>query len=127
MGMSMRSWAGEDFLKPEDLRRGPRKEQIALVQPPNDNDKFPKPRIVCESGKIIKLSPTSVGNLMREFGDDSDGWVGKFIECRVKDGLIDNKQTEWIEVEALEAITPNQRRKIEPPKSGGGPNDEIPF
>jgi hypothetical protein len=97
MGMSMRQWAGEKILKPEDLKNGPRKEQIAVVRPPNESDKFPKPAVVCESGVVVKLSPASVGNLMREFGDDSDDWKGRFIECRIKRDLIDGVEREWIE------------------------------
>lgn len=127
MGMSMRQW-GEQVLKAEDLKNGPRKEQIAVVRPPNDSDKFPKPSVVCESGMVVRLNPTSVGNLMREFGDDSDGWIGKFIECRPMSGLIDNVHREWVEVGPIDAITPGQRRKAKPQPAAGGDdlNDSIP-
>ena len=80
---------------------------------------------MCESGVIVRLSLTSVFNLCVEFGDDAGSWVGKFIECRYRSGLIDNKETEWLEIEALDATAPNQRRKIEP-KSKPDFNDSIP-
>jgi hypothetical protein len=125
MGINMRQWAGEKILKPEDVKNKPRREQIAVVRPPSESDKFPRPSLVCESGVIVRLSLTSVFNLCVEFGDDAGSWVGKFIECRYRSGLIDNKETEWLEIEALDATAPNQRRKIEP-KSKPDFNDSIP-
>jgi hypothetical protein len=130
MGLNMRQW-GERILKAEDLKNGPRKEQIALVRPPSERDKFPKPVVVCESGLVVKLNPTSVGNLMAEFGHDADDWLGKFIECRRVSGMIDNVEREWIEVEPVEAITPGQRPKAKPTAAAkpGEPfvDDEVPF
>ena len=130
MGIDMRQW-GQQFLKPDDVKDKPRKEQIAVINPPAENAKYPKPTAVFESGKLVQLNKTSVGALMREFGTDSDDWIGRFVECRYMRDLIDGKETEWINVEPIDAITPGQRRKLDPePKAGGGRSDmddDIPF
>ena len=75
--MDMRQW-GQQFLKPEELlKHGPLKEQIAVVKPPADDDKYPKPTLVFESGKMVKVNKQSVGALMAEFGTDSIEWIGR--------------------------------------------------
>ena len=32
------------------------------------------------SGQMLSLNKTSVGNLLRDFGDNDDDWLGKLVE-----------------------------------------------
>ena len=132
MGLDMRRWAGEKTLKAEDLKNKSRRVQIAVVRPapePSEKIKFPRPSLILETGEVVMLNPTSVFNLCVEFGDDSDRWIGQFIELHPKSGLVDNVSREWIEIEAIAPTTSTQKRKIDP-ESGGDRddmNDSIPF
>ena len=116
--ISSREWAGENWLRAKDLEGGPRREIIAVVKPPppvSDKVKYPKPSIVCESGAVVSLNQGSVRNLRSMLGDDSDGWVGHQIVCRYASGLVGNVEREWVDVEPVGFVRPDQRRPIAKP------------
>jgi hypothetical protein len=50
---------------------------------------------------MVQLNKTSVGKLMREFGYDSRDWIGRSVLLTAQEGLIDNKNAAWINVEPL--------------------------
>lgn len=78
---SLRKYAGSRYLKLEDLLdKPPLREWIGLVK--IEDGKFGE-RVVLilePSGHMLSLNKTSVGNLLRDFGDEFDGWLGKLVE-----------------------------------------------
>ena len=75
--MKMTKYAGAGFIKIDDVRAKPHREQIAVVK---EDDRFGKPVLVFESGKMVSLNKTSVGAHMNEFGEDSESWLSQFVE-----------------------------------------------
>jgi hypothetical protein len=79
------------WLKLEDFHgKPPRQERIGLVKV--ENGKFGE-RIVLvlePSGQMLSLNKTSVGNLLRDFGEKDDEWVGKLVEIFA--GEVDGPQ-----------------------------------
>jgi hypothetical protein len=136
--MDMRTYAGTRFLKPEDVRDQSLKEQIAVVKPPAENAKYPKPSLVFESGKMLGLNQTSIGHLMKEFGPESDSWVGKWVTVGAEMIDVFSGQSECIIVRPLDVEISDPKQvngkvsfKSPKPKCEPGDNkdidDEIPF
>ena len=112
--MDMRQY-GQTFLQPEDLQKtgGRREGKIEEVRPPETGVKFPKPILVLSDGTLVRLNPSSVGKLMAEFGFDSEDWIGRSVLLTVQRGLIDNKETLWINVEPLaDEAAPKAKPKL---------------
>jgi hypothetical protein len=74
--MDMRKYSGTTFLKVNDVRDGPLQLQIAAI---NDG-KYEKPDAVFETGEMLSLNATNVRTLVRAYGSNSDGWIGKEVE-----------------------------------------------
>jgi hypothetical protein len=74
--MDMRKFAGESFIKLDDVRDGPLQEIVAAVK----DGKFDKPNLVFESGAALSINATNNRILIRSFGPNSDDWIGKEIE-----------------------------------------------
>ncbi len=124
------------WLRLEDLHgRPPRQERIGDVKE-DTTGKFGVRLVVTfePSGQKLSLNKTSVGNLLRDFGENDDDWVGKLVE--VYAGEVDGPQgtTDAILVRgvtdvpvdaAIAAKTAKAKAKA---KAGGGAmDDEIPF
>ena len=128
--MDMTQWSG-GFLKIDDVRDKPRKEQIVGVKPPNETDRFPKPIAIFKSGKMVGLNKVSVGALMAEFGAESEDWTNKNVEVRLET-LDINGPVEMIVVRPDAALQPKsakptaQKAPIARPSSAEM-DDEIPF
>ena len=69
------------WLKLEDLHdKPPLRQQIGLVKV--EDGKFGE-RVVLvfePSGQMLSLNATSVGNLLKDFGEDDTDWLGKTVE-----------------------------------------------
>lgn len=70
------------------------REQIGCVQP--ENGQFGERLVLtfAPSGRMISLNKTSVGNLLRDFGEDDSSWINQFVEIyagtvQTKDGTAD--------------------------------------
>jgi hypothetical protein len=79
------------WLKLEDLHgKPPMRQRIGLVKV--EDGKFGE-RVVLvfePSGQMLSLNKTSVGNLLRDFGDNDDDWLGKLVEIYA--GEVDGPQ-----------------------------------
>jgi hypothetical protein len=132
--MDMTKWSNNSFLKTDDVRDQPRKEQIVGIKPPGENDKYPKPTAIFKSGKMVGLNKISVGALMVEFGAESDDWVDIYVEVRLETLDLSNGPVEMIVVRPLNNATSQsnsakpkaQKAPIARPSSADM-DDEIPF
>ena len=121
MGINMKKYAGETFLKVTDVRDGPLQMQIAVIR----EGKFEKPELVFETGDILSLNATNTKTLMRAFGKDSDAWVGKEVELYLGEVEYQNRMQEAVlarpispPLKAAEAKSTDETPPL---------NDEIPF
>jgi hypothetical protein len=110
--MDMREW-GRVLLTPADLLKtsGRRQGIIEEIKPPQPNAKYPKPTLVLSDGKMVALNKPSVGALISEFGFDSTDWIGHTVLLTVQQGVIDGKDTGWINVEPI-AGEPKSKPKL---------------
>jgi hypothetical protein len=132
--MDMTKWSSNSFLKPDDVRDQPRKEQIVGIKPPGENDKYPKPTAIFKSGKMVGLNKVSVGALMVEFGAESDDWFDKYVEVRLETLDFSNGPVELIVVRPLNSATSQSNsaklKAQKPPiarPSSAEMDDEIQF
>jgi hypothetical protein len=116
------------WLKLEDFHgKPPRRERIGLVKV--ENGKFGE-RIVLvlePGGQMLSLNKTSVGNLLRDFGEKDDEWVGKLIEIFA--GEVDGPQgtTDAILVRGVTDVPADAAIAAKAAKAKSDTDDIIPF
>jgi hypothetical protein len=120
---NLRKYAsGGKFVKLEDLLgKPPLRDQIAVVKV--EDGKFgERVVLVFESGRELSLNKTSVGVLMKEFGEEDDAWVGRTVEVYAGEVETKSGKMDAVLVRAAEASpagdTKPARREMD---------DEIPF
>jgi len=120
---------GSKYLKLEDVHgKPPTHERIGLVKP--ENGKFGERLVLTfePSGKMLSLNKTSVGNLLRDFGEDDSDWVGKLVEVYAGEVETQNGTADAILVRAAdEGATGAGAAKAATPTSTDSMDDEIPF
>ena len=138
-----RKYVGGTYYKLEDLHgQPPALERICFVV--EEDGKYGK-RLVAtfESGKKLSLNATSVGNLIRDLGDETEEWNDHNVKVYAGEVAFQNGMADCILVEAIDVDKPVSRKALverSPAKpvdlkSGGGDirrasadmDDEIPF
>ena len=117
--MDMQEFSGGGFVKVDDVKEGPIKEQIDAVK----LGKWDKPNLVFESGSLLSVNATNNRILMRAYGRNSDDWVGKEIELYL--GEIEFQGTPQ-EAVLVRPISPPIKPK-KPPAEKPPFDDEIPW
>jgi hypothetical protein len=112
--MDMRKYAATTFLKPEHVSE---EREIAHIK----EGKYDKPDLYFTTGEVLSLHGTNVGILMREYGADSEDWVGK----KVKLGKV-KYQGELQDSVIIEPTSPPLSPE-EKKKAADALGDEIPF
>ena len=123
------------WIRLEDLHdKPPKRERIGDVKE-DTTGKFGARLVVTfePSGQMLSLNKTSVGNLLRDFGENDDDWVGKLVEIYA--GEVDGPQgtTDAIlvrgvtDVPADAAIAAKAAKKAKASKSSNDMDDTIPF
>jgi hypothetical protein len=118
---------GSGFIKPDDVRDGPRQERIIAVV---ENKKFDCLQLELESGDTFSLNMTTTRVLQKAYGFESDDWRDHVIELSLgyyKDRKSDPPEEK--ETVVLRAVSPRQ------PSSGNSGTrassrssfDDIPF
>lgn len=77
--MDMTKFAGTQFIKLDDVRDGPLLVRIAFIK----EGKYDRPDVIFETGEILSLNATNTRILVKAYGADSDGWIGKEIELEL--------------------------------------------
>jgi hypothetical protein len=121
MGLNMRKYSSQSFLKVADVRDGPLLHQIGAVR----EGKFDKPELVFETGDILSLNATNTKTLIRAFGSDSDGWIGKQIELYLGKLQYQGSTQEGVIVRPI-SLPVNNEHEPDAPESPSF-NDKIPF
>jgi hypothetical protein len=76
MALNLKQYAGQHFIKPDDVREHPLRRKIAGIV----EGKFKKPDLTFENGDVLSLNGTNVNNLRKKYGDDSEALIGKVVE-----------------------------------------------
>jgi hypothetical protein len=133
-----RKYAGSSYIKLSDLHDKPSlRERISFAK--EEDGKYGEKLVLFfESGKKLSLNATSVGNLIRDIGQDYDNWGGH--DVRVFAGEVDfqHGKADAVLVELIGADTPPSTpppsaaspaaKKAAARKAAGGDmDDEIPW
>ena len=126
--MDMSKYAGQSFIKIDDVRDGPIEEQIAAF----GMGKFDRPVLTFESGDMMSLNQTNVRTLIRAYGKDGRSWIGHTIELFEGEVEFEGKPQESVLIKPISEPTEEQATTaakrdaaiIPPPDKM---DDEIPF
>src|SRR4051794_25400541 len=113
MNMDMSQYAGECFLKADDVREGPLALRIAFVK----EGKYDKPDMTFESGETLSLNATNTRTLVRAYGRNSDDWSGKDVELDLGQVLFEGKPRDSVIIKPISPpISAAQMTAAEPVK-----------
>jgi hypothetical protein len=118
--MDMRQFSGETFIKLDDVRGNPLLQKIAEIK----TGKFEKPNLVFESGEALSLNATNNRVLIRNFGPDSDAWIGKEVELYAGQVEFQGKPLDAV---LVRPISPTPKPSKKPAPKPADMNDEVPF
>jgi hypothetical protein len=123
---------GSGFLKPDDVRDGPRQERIIAVL---ESQKYDCLQLELESGDTFSLNMTNTRVLQKAYGLESDDWLDHTIELSLghyqdwKSNPPGEKETV-----VLRPISPRQpssdnggTKPLPRPSVRGALDDDIPF
>jgi hypothetical protein len=131
MGIDLKKYVKGRFYSLDEVFDNPAREQIAVVK----DGQYDKP--VFESGRQVGLNQKSLGILIREWGDDPDAWIGRWVVLSKGEGKDRNgntidilmvqpdEPTPFPELEAAQG-TPSPKATTSS-KSARDRDDEIPF
>jgi hypothetical protein len=77
--MDMRKYAGETYLKVDDVRDAPMLVQIADIK----EGRFDDLNMIFETGEILSLNKTNTKILVQAYGPDSEDWLRKEIKLKL--------------------------------------------
>jgi hypothetical protein len=118
----MRKFAGEQFIRVDDVRDGPISLQIAMVK----EGKFDKPDMIFKTGEILSLNSTNTKILVRAYGPNSDTWIDKEIELRLGQVEFQKKLQDSVVIKPISPpIAPTEKAAAAAKMTEM--NDEIPF
>src|SRR5262245_33312493 len=121
---------GSAFIKPDDVRDGPRQETIIAVL---ESQKFDCLQLEFESGDTLLLNKTTTRALQKAYGLESDDWRDKVIELSLghyTDRKVDPPvEKETVSVRPISTRQPSPGNGSTPPRPSVRdlPSDEIPF
>jgi hypothetical protein len=131
MIMNMREFAGDMYLKVDDLRRsGPKKVTIRSIE----DGSFGKPVLKFNDGTLLSVNATNTKALIRAYGEESDDWQGKVIELYIGPTQFNGVPQDSVLVRPISPAIPISERT--PPKPAAAVSredrareidDEIPF
>jgi hypothetical protein len=124
--MDMREFAGTAFIGLDDVANGPIQEKIINIQ----KGDYGRPDLHFESGARFSLNVTNSRTLMRAFGYQSKGWIGKTVELYI--GEVQYKGEMQKSVLARPITLPSQadngnNNAVASPSPRNDLDDEIPF
>jgi hypothetical protein len=101
------------FMKPDDVRDGPRQETIIHVYV---GEKYNRPVLELASGEQFTVNATNNRILIKAYGHDSDQLIGKVVEFSL--GYYKDWNTDPPEEKETVVVKP-----ISPPSAGNGKGD----
>jgi hypothetical protein len=122
--MDMSKYAGSAFLSLDDVQGGPIRSEIASVEIGN----YDKPVLTFSNGLRFSLNVTNTTALIKEFGKESQDWIGESIELYAGETKYQGAPTPSVLVRPLTRDPDVEKPKPKPvPKPSNDMDDEIPF
>ena len=122
--MDVTAYMGSTFLKVEDIRNAPRQVRIKDCR----IGQFEKLDLHFEDGDKLSLNATNVKTLARNYGKDSQGWIGQTIELYIGPVEFKGQEQDSILVRPISPpVPPNKERTTDSGSNSGDLDDEIPF
>jgi hypothetical protein len=132
--VNVSQWSPTRYYKVDDVRSAPKTEKVTAFIPPAATDRWPKPRLVFESGTIARLNKISMGALQDGFGPESDAWIDQEVTVGCESTDVAGRPIDVIVVRPLEgdssiAAGVERRARYKAKASAPPPemNDEIEF
>jgi hypothetical protein len=120
--MDMRQYAGTNYVNLDDLTDGPHREIIVDIQIGD----YGRPDLYFESGDRLSLNVTNNRTLVRAFGSESNGWIGKAVELYIGDTMYKGEKQKSVLVRPPQADGDNSSATA-PPARRDDFDDEVPF
>src|SRR6516165_12522222 len=98
--MDVSKYMAKGFIKPDDVRSGPRQERIVNVYP---SERYDCLVLDLESGNQLSLNPITTRVLGKAYGTESNYWRGHVIE--LSHGTYLNKDGEEKETVLVKPIS----------------------
>jgi hypothetical protein len=123
--MNMREFAGDMYLKVDDLRgSGPKQLTIKDVE----QGAYDKPVLRFSDDTLLSINATNAKVLIRAYGEESDDWVSKVVELYIGPTQYQGQPKDSILVRPISPAIPINQRRTPKPANGPKPiDDEIPF
>jgi hypothetical protein len=102
--MDMTKYAGQSFVKLDDVRDGPIQEQIAAF----GMGKFDRPVLTFENGDALSLNQTNVRVLIRAYGKDGRSWIGHTVELYAGETEFEGKTQQSVLISPVSKPTQEQ-------------------
>jgi len=108
--MDMRKY-GSAFIKPDDVRDGPRQERIVNVYV---SEKYNCPVLDFESGDQLSLNVTNTRIMNKAYTTESDNWLGHVIELSLGTYTYKDETNETVVVRpiSLREVTAGNRSQV---------------
>jgi len=127
MPMDMTQFAGEIYLRAQDIRAsGPTQVAIEDIK----DGRFGKPVAVLSDGTSLQLNATNTRALVRVWGPNSADWIGREIELSVGPVPYKGEVQDGILVRPISPPIPlSERKRLKPPEPAltSPIDDDIPF
>lgn len=134
--MDARKYASR-FVKPDNVRDGPLQTRIVCVL---EEERFGRLQLELETGSQFPLNDTNTNALIKAWGAETDGWIGREIELFLgtyRDWRNDEEK-ETVRVRAIVPPSPAQGNGSAPADKPLPPsrvaaslkddlNDDVPF
>jgi len=97
--MDMRKYTGSAFRKVDDVREGPIFVTIADIE----DGRYDKPNLIFDDGSRLSVNATNAKTLVRAFGPQSEGWIGKKVKLVLGKVKYQGESQESVIVEPLKS------------------------
>jgi hypothetical protein len=123
--MNMKEYAGDMYLRVEDIRdSGPKRMKIDDVE----EGQFDKPVLRLSDDTLLSINSTNAKTLIRAYGEESDDWLGKVVELYIGETQYRGAPKDSILVKPISPPIPISERRTPKPAENSAPiDDEIPF
>jgi hypothetical protein len=107
MGINMRAYSAQDYIKLEDVTEGPLEKTIAEIT----EGSFDKLEATFTDGSKLSLNKTSTLALGRAYGFDGDDCIGKRVEIYAGEVTFKGVAKPGILVRPIDPPTPASERR----------------
>jgi hypothetical protein len=106
--MDMTKFVGEDYVRADTVRNKPLVVRILNVK----MGQFDRPELIFNNEQIMTVNATNTRILVKAFGADSDGWIGKQIKLKLGKVTYQGNEIESVMVEPIDEEKPRKKTVV---------------